>query len=94
MLSSNVTAGSPIGATLAYLLLQHKVALGDRRITDITIFRDYRAKPSFQADIRSLFRLADVPEDVLKSDNMDVRCVAGNVNREVGQGRKLREAIG
>jgi len=94
MLSSNVTAGPLIDATLAYILLQYRASLGDKDITEITIFRDYRTNPSFQTDAQLLFRVEDVPKDVLRSDNMDVGCVAGNVNKEVGQGRKLREAIG
>jgi len=82
------TAGSLISAIPVYPLLQHKASLGDKHITEITVFRDCGANPSFKADIQLLFRVEDAPEDVLRSDNLDVGCVAGNANREVGQGSK------
>jgi len=83
MLPFNSTAGLSIGATLAYLLLQHKAALGDKRITDITIFRDYKANSLFQANIQLLFRVEDVPEDVLRPDDMNTggcgsQCTCGH----------------
>lgn len=37
---AKVLLGSPIGATITYLLLQHKAELGIKRITEIIIFKD------------------------------------------------------
>ena len=95
MLPFNSTADSPIGATLAYLLLQHKAALGDKRITKITIFRGYKANPSFQADIQLLFHVEDVPEDVLRSDDMDTGVVVFNVYADITKGDvfKRRDSV-
>ncbi|KAJ8116723.1 hypothetical protein OPT61_g1914 [Boeremia exigua] len=56
--------GSPIGSTLAHLLMQHKVALGIKHITSITVFRNN--PPPGQAhseipEVQLLFSIAEGP---------------------------------
>ncbi|KAI4940837.1 hypothetical protein J4E91_011156 [Alternaria rosae] len=80
---TSTTPGSPIGATLAYILLQHEAVLSDKRITDITSFRDYEANPPFQAGSQSLFRIEDVPEDVLRPGDMDTGSAIENEDAEI-----------
>ncbi|KAF2824629.1 hypothetical protein CC86DRAFT_419772 [Ophiobolus disseminans] len=65
---------SPLGATIAFMLIQHKAALGIKHVTDITIFRDaYLAKTKIQL----LFTIKDVPnphnEDDVKEGGPKIR---------------------
>ncbi|KAH7070648.1 hypothetical protein BKA63DRAFT_393228, partial [Paraphoma chrysanthemicola] len=47
--------GSPIGATIAFMLIQHKVELGRKHVTDITAF----FAPGNQVQL--IFKITDVP---------------------------------
>lgn len=63
--------GSPIGATMAILLAQHKAELGIKHITKVTIVtNDALAKPRFgerpKNDLNIFFHIADVPADQIK----------------------------
>jgi hypothetical protein len=78
--------GSPIGSTLAFLLLQHKAELGDKHVSDITIFRDYKVNPAFEADIQMLFRIVDVPDWEMLPEDTEIVDVAEVVMRERGEG--------
>ncbi|KAF3043373.1 hypothetical protein E8E12_001895 [Didymella heteroderae] len=54
--------GSPVGATIAHLLLQHKSTFGVKNFGGITIFRDnYPEK--YLPEIHLLFKIIDVPFD-------------------------------
>lgn len=52
--------GSPLGASMAYFLLQHKAELGIKTVTSATIFRDDDTDPNYPPDIQLLFRIEDV----------------------------------
>lgn len=54
--------GSPIGATVGFLLLQHEVTLGDKQVLDITIFRDVSEVE--QASVMLLFAIEDIPPEL------------------------------
>jgi hypothetical protein len=45
--------GTPNGSSVAYLLIQHKAALGHKTVDKITVFREGR-------DLMLLFHIADV----------------------------------
>lgn len=81
---AKVLLGSPIGATITYLLLQHKAELGIKRITEIIIFKDdvLPGAPDPEDDeeedvvVHLLYKIADVPppkeledEDMPDDDN-------------------------
>lgn len=52
--------GSPIGATLAFLLIQHKAELGIKMVSEIVIFRENNPANTLP-DVNILFRIMDVP---------------------------------
>ncbi|KAF2125733.1 hypothetical protein P153DRAFT_298865, partial [Dothidotthia symphoricarpi CBS 119687] len=62
-----VFLGSPMGATIAFLLAQYKAELGIKHITEVTIFRD-NTPPDWMPDVNMLFKIEDVPE---KTDTDD-----------------------
>ncbi|KAF2829149.1 hypothetical protein CC86DRAFT_271076, partial [Ophiobolus disseminans] len=51
--------GTPIGATIAYILIQHKAQLGIKLIKSIAIFRDDATKDQ-DAEVQLLFTVGDV----------------------------------
>ncbi|KAH9863562.1 hypothetical protein J1614_009494 [Plenodomus biglobosus] len=57
-----VLIGSPIGATLAYMLIQHKLELGIKQITQVVIFRENMADDN--PEIQLLFKIGDVPKPI------------------------------
>lgn len=59
----NVLLGSPIGATLAFMLIQHKAEMGIKMVMEIVIFRENNAANSVP-DVNMLFRIGDVPYPV------------------------------
>jgi hypothetical protein len=84
-----IPLGSPIGSTLAFLLLQHKAELGDKHVSGITIFRDYKANPAFVADIRMLFRIVDVPDWEMLPEDTEMIDVGQVVKREEALGKNV-----
>lgn len=50
--------GSPIGATLAFMLLQHKAELGVKRVSEIVIFCSEQV-----VEVELVFTIVDVEED-------------------------------
>jgi hypothetical protein len=56
--------GSPIGATVAFLSLQHKRELGTKHVTDVTIFRNGDEDDGEVPLVHLLFGIYDVPEPV------------------------------
>ncbi|OAK93794.1 hypothetical protein IQ06DRAFT_204231, partial [Phaeosphaeriaceae sp. SRC1lsM3a] len=55
--------GSPLGAIVAYLLVQHKENLGRKHVTEITIFRedDVIGEQQDMVEVNLLFWIKDVP---------------------------------
>jgi hypothetical protein len=72
-----VLLGSPIGATVALMLLQHKRELGVKQVTDVTIF-DGEEDDGGVPLVHLLFGIYDVPEPV-------------NPGEEVNRGMNLRQ---
>lgn len=54
--------GSPIGATIAFLLLQHKKELGVKQITNITVFRNGDWDDNDSIRVNMAFTIKTVPE--------------------------------
>jgi hypothetical protein len=78
------------------LLLQHKAEFGDKHISDITIFRDYKANPADEADIQMLFRIVDVPDWEMLPEDTDMVDFAEAVKRERREdevGRRLGKNV-
>lgn len=80
--------GSPVGATIAHFLIQHKSVLGNKHIQQIYLFRDNRpADTDPQPQI--LFWIGDVdPDEVNDDDDTDMpdtvgkRCQAITIENE------------
>lgn len=55
--------GSPIGATIAFMLVQHKAELGTKHITPITIFRDSHEglREGLLPQVQPVFAIENVP---------------------------------
>jgi hypothetical protein len=49
-----------MGATIAYILIQHKAELGIKHVTEITIFRD-DGPETVGVDVQMIFKIKDVP---------------------------------
>lgn len=76
---AKVLLGSPIGATITFLLLQHKAELGIKHITEIVILKDdvVPGVPDPEDDdgeedvvVHLLFKIADVPPLKEKEDEV------------------------
>lgn len=52
--------GSPLGSTLAFMLVMHKAELGIKRVRAVTIFRDNRNSQS-NVKVNLLFEIENVP---------------------------------
>ncbi|KAL6708410.1 hypothetical protein ACN47E_002673 [Coniothyrium glycines] len=67
--------GSPLGATIAHMLVAHKAELGIKHITKITIVTDTPKKARFGekwiADMHIFFEIADMPADRIPKDEPD-----------------------
>ena len=59
---ANRQLGSPNGAAFGYFLMQHKLELGPKRISRITIFRDEVDAPNNWVDPNLVFHVDDAPE--------------------------------
>ncbi|KAL6703814.1 hypothetical protein ACN47E_009033 [Coniothyrium glycines] len=75
--------GSPIGATLAYLLLQHKAELGIKHVTEVIVFREAGPADEITPIVQMLFRIEDVPdlknaEEGGSKDDLRARDVEGD----------------
>jgi hypothetical protein len=78
--------GSPIGATLSYLLLlQHKHDFGIKTVFSITVFRDYKGDQNHMADIQLLYHIEDV--DVPRDEDVDM----GDAMADMVRGEKREE---
>jgi hypothetical protein len=62
--------GTPIGASIAFFLTQHKPELGIKHVPSITIFRDAQIDSALEYQL--LFRIEDVPQDEIAPDDMEV----------------------
>jgi hypothetical protein len=62
--------GTPVGASKAFFLIQHKVELRIKNIPSITIFRDAQIDSALEYEL--LFRIEDVPQDEIAPDDMEV----------------------
>jgi hypothetical protein len=71
--------GSPIGASVAYLLLQHKAELGVKHVPSITIFRDAGEGMVQPQLLFTIEDVADPDSDVEMPDAAD----SSNVRRSV-----------
>ncbi|KAH5710570.1 hypothetical protein HBI20_177700 [Parastagonospora nodorum] len=59
----NMLLGSPVGMTLAYMILQHKAELGVKHMTDVTVFRDsaaYAGHEAAKAKVMMVWTIKDV----------------------------------
>ncbi|CBX97537.1 hypothetical protein LEMA_P089460.1 [Plenodomus lingam JN3] len=74
-----VLIGSPIGAIIAFTLIQHKLELNDKRITQVVIFRD--DKQNNDPEIQLLFKIGDV--DMSVASNAEVDTLIKGRNRGV-----------
>ncbi|KZM22752.1 hypothetical protein ST47_g6100 [Ascochyta rabiei] len=66
--------GSPIGSTIAHLLLQHKTALGVKNFEAIHVFRDNFPEDTSAGaipEVQLLFRILDVPPDEVDDSDSD-----------------------
>jgi hypothetical protein len=57
----NGILGTPIGATLGHMLLQHKKELGRKHVTEVLVFRDELKMIADQPAVQIVFRIEDVP---------------------------------
>jgi hypothetical protein len=61
LLTEMISLGTPIGATLGHMLLQHKKELGLKHVTEMLVFRDELKKIADQSAVQIVFRIEDVP---------------------------------
>lgn len=63
--------GSPLGAIVAYLLVQHKENLGRKHVTEITIFRedDVIGEQQDMVEVNLLFWIKDVPTSQVEREH-------------------------
>lgn len=64
--------GSPIGGTIAHMLIRHKAELGIKHITKVTVvMRDYPKGgfgSKYKPDVHLFFHIEDVPNDQIPQD--------------------------
>ena len=73
-----VNTGSPLGATLGFLLVQHEADLGNKRVTSATVFRDDHAVET-KLDIQVLFNI----EDFMPSEHKDIEIPAATLDFDI-----------
>jgi hypothetical protein len=56
---TNNAQGSPVGATIAYFLSQHKSALGFKAVAEVIVVRDEGGGPNLEPNLS--FRIQDTP---------------------------------
>jgi hypothetical protein len=56
---ANTAQGSPVGATIAYFLSQHKGALGFKAVTELIVVRNEGEGPTLEPNL--FFRIEDTP---------------------------------
>jgi hypothetical protein len=88
-----VLLGSPIGATVAFLLLQHKRELGVKQVTDVTIFRDGDEDDGAVPLVHLLFGIYDVPEPVNPGEevNRDINLRQERLRKEKKDVARMHE---
>jgi hypothetical protein len=61
LLTEMISLGTPIGATLGHMLLQHKKELGLKHVTEVLVFRDELKMIADRPAVQIVFRIEDVP---------------------------------
>ncbi|KAH9880953.1 hypothetical protein IAQ61_001247 [Plenodomus lingam] len=87
--------GSPIGATLAFMLIQHKAEIGIKHVTDIVIFSTKLGAEGF-VQVHMVFKVADVdnPFDVgIATRSEDKQYAAGNLDKLDGYDNGVRTHV-
>jgi hypothetical protein len=56
-----VLLGTPIGATLGHMLLQHKKELGRKRVAEVVVFKDEVKSKYDSPAVQIVFKIEDVP---------------------------------
>lgn len=74
--------GSPIGATIGFLLIQHKEELGNRYVIGVRVLRNDQVEGDTHEEVDLVFHIEEVPpEKEITDEPMDVgssQSVAGN----------------
>ncbi|KAH7082347.1 hypothetical protein FB567DRAFT_605713 [Paraphoma chrysanthemicola] len=84
--------GSPIGATLAYFLIQHKAELGLRHVTSVTIFQDNWFFKGAQ-HIHLMYKVEEYQEPEPESSVADGAAYARSVHASDNGSLMIREHV-
>ncbi|KAF3053141.1 hypothetical protein E8E11_010461 [Didymella keratinophila] len=60
--------GSPIGATIGFLLMRHKKELGNKYVTGVRVLRNDGIPGDTRAEVDLVFHIGDVPPEKQRED--------------------------